>query len=397
MSKGKVKLFGLSLAAALMFSVTSSSLYAAPAPVEPKEGLFFATTEEISKSVAQSNIALEKPSSNLPNLNDYSSFAYDVKEVENNPELRSFLQKALQDGKKVYLYGGLTPGKYEELLNQPLEFKVSNEAEGEVRSLVINDGQQNEGKLKSGLKETTEQEIVGYTLEDQDNKLFMLNYQNMDENGNEIPTDASIILKQIVNHEKRSNQITPFATIVKSNAADIRTVGGLYGVDNAEMVTQWFLYKENNESDPKFDYFAVKDIIRINKLGGSTNSKKLTVTHDVLYSKDDLYSASPKTSSSGPYTVSFAYPWGLEWSFTYDGNPNIALTENTSTDTAKWVITPGFLKNLQGSDKFELGSSWKANQTYTYTGVQITHATEWHSAVQKMFDLSNTFNVGYNW
>ncbi|PJN63558.1 hypothetical protein PAEAM_10270 [Paenibacillus sp. GM1FR] len=113
-----------------MFSVTSSSLYAAPVSVEPKEGLFFATTEEISKNVAQSNIVLEKPSSDLHDLNDYSFFPYDVKEVAINPELRSFLQKALQGGKKVYLYGGLTSGKYEELLNQPLEFKVSNEAEG---------------------------------------------------------------------------------------------------------------------------------------------------------------------------------------------------------------------------------------------------------------------------
>ncbi|WP_336758958.1 hypothetical protein [Paenibacillus sp. USHLN196] len=111
--------------------------------------------------------------------------------MENNPELRSFLQKALQGGKKVYLYGGLTPGKYEELLNQPLEFKVENEAEGEVRSLFIDDVQQNEGQLNGGLKETTEQDIVGYTLEDKNNKLLMLNYQNMDEKGNEIPTDAS--------------------------------------------------------------------------------------------------------------------------------------------------------------------------------------------------------------
>lgn len=393
MLKSKVKLFGLSLAASLMFSVTSSSLYAAP--VEPKEGLFFATTEEISKNVTRSDITLEKPSSDLPNLNNYSSFAYDVKEVENNPKLKAYLQRALLKGKKVYLYGGLTPGKYEELLNRPLEFKVKDEAEGAVRSLLISDVPQ--GEVKSGLKETTEQTIVGYTMKDDDNKLFMLNYQNMDQDGNEIPTDSSIILDQIVKHEERANQITPSATVIKSNSTDIRTVGGLYGVDNAEMITQWFLYKEYDESDPKFDYFAIKDIIRINKLGGSTNSKKLTVTHDILYSKDDLYGASPKSSSSGPYTVSFAYPWGLEWSFNYDGNPNISLTENTNTDIAKWVITPGFLKNLQGSDSFELGSSWKANSAYTYTGVQVSHVTEWHSAVQHMFDLSNTFNVGYNW
>ncbi|MEK4074821.1 hypothetical protein ABEW61_16050 [Paenibacillus amylolyticus] len=89
----------------------------------------------------------------------------------------------------------------------------------------------------------------------------------MNENGNEIPTDASIILNQIVNHEERANQITPSATIIKSNTTDIRTVVGLYGQYSGEMVTQWFLYKENNESDPKFDYFAIKDIIRINKLG----------------------------------------------------------------------------------------------------------------------------------
>lgn len=197
---------------------------------------------------------------------------------------------------------------------------------------------------------------MGYNLEDKNYKLLLLNYQNMNENGNEIPTDASIILNQILNHEERANQIIPSATIIKSNATDIRTVVGLYGQYSGEMVTQWFLYKENNESDPKFDYFAIKDIIRINKLGGSTNSKKLTVTHDVIYAKDDLY--------------------------------------NTSADTAKWIITPGFLKNLQGSDRLELGSSWKANPAYTYTGVQVSHVSEWHSAIEHMFDLSNTFNVG---
>ncbi|WFA83066.1 hypothetical protein [Paenibacillus amylolyticus] len=49
----------------------------------------------------------------------------------------------------------------------------------------------------------------------------------MNENGNQIPTDASINLNQIVNHEERANQITPSATIIKSNATDIRTVVGL--------------------------------------------------------------------------------------------------------------------------------------------------------------------------
>ncbi|KZS46982.1 hypothetical protein AWU65_14140 [Paenibacillus glucanolyticus] len=393
MSKSKIKLFGLSLAATLMFTVTSSSLYADPGA--QNEGLFFATSEEVNKNVAQSNIVIEKPSSDLPNLNDYSSFAYDVKEVESNPELRSFLQKALQSGEKVYLYGGLTPGKYEELLNQPLEFKVRNAVEGEVRSLFIKDVDQlHEGKQ---LKETTEQEIVGYSLQDTDGRMFMLNYKNMDENGNEIPTDASIILSQIVKHEERTNQITPASTVIDSNDYDIRTVGGLYGVDNAEMITQWFLYKEKNESDTKFDYFAIKDIIRINKIGGSTNSKKLTVTHDVIYTKDDFYGASPGDKNNGPYQISFAYPWSLQWSFTYDGNPNIDLTENVNTDTANWVITPDYLQNLQGTDKFELGTSWKANSTYKYTGVQVSHVSEWHSAVQHMFDLSNTFNIGYNW
>ncbi|WP_458122699.1 hypothetical protein [Paenibacillus sp. Z3-2] len=204
-------------------------MYATPAVQQ--EGLFFATAEEVNQTIARSIILIEKPSSDLPNLYDYSSFAYDVKEVESNPELRAFLQKALQSGKKVYLYGGLTPGKYEELLNQPLEFTVTNTEEGEVRSLFINDvDQQNEGKLK----ETTEQEIIGYTLEDKNYKMLMLNYKNMDENGNEIPTDASIILNQITNHEERANQITPMSTIVKSNTADIRTVGGLYGVDSTE-------------------------------------------------------------------------------------------------------------------------------------------------------------------
>ncbi|MEO2260974.1 hypothetical protein ABGV43_29130 [Paenibacillus amylolyticus] len=72
-------------------------------------------------------------------------------------------------------------------------------------------------------------------------------------------------------------------------------------------------------------------------------------------------------------------------------------TTEESTDTAKWVITPDWLPNLQSTDNFQLGTSWKAASAYPYTGLQISHVTEWHSAVEHMFDLSNTFNVGYNW
>lgn len=177
----------------------------------------------------------------------------------------------------------------------------------------------------------------------------------------------------------------------------IRTVGGLYGVDSAEMITQWTLFKEKNETDSNYDYFTLQDVIRINKLGGSTNAIKLRVSHNLIYTKDDLSDASPGDTNSGPYSVTFGYPWTVSWSFTYDGNPNISLTENLNDDTSRWVITPDFLQNLQSSDKFKLGTSWKAMSAYKYTGIKVSHAVEWHSPVQHMFDLTNTFKVGYSW
>lgn len=309
--------------------------------------------------------------------------------------LELFLKTALHNGKKVYLYGGLTPGKYEELPSQPLEVKVRSADEGAVRSVFIKDiDQQNGGK---SLDETTIQEVIGYTLEDSDLNVFMLNYKNMDENGNEIPVDSSIMLREIVEHEQRINEPSSAAVIVKSNSGDIRTVGGLYGQKSAEMITQWMLYKENSESDPDYDYFALQDIIRINKISGSTDAKKLKVTHDLIYSKDDLYAAAPGNSSSGPYTVTFGYPWTLTWSFTYDGNPSISLSEDWSNDKATWEITPSWLKSLQSSDRFQLGSSWKAKVNNKNTGVKVSHLTEWHSLVQHMFDLDNSFSITYSW
>jgi len=87
----------------------------------------------------------------------------------------------------------------------------------------------------------------------------------------------------------------------------------------------------------------------------------------------------------------------LTWSFTYDGNPSISLSEDWSNDKATWEITPSWLKSLQSSDRFQLGSSWKAKVNNKNTGVKVSHLTEWHSLVQHMFDLNNSFSITYSW
>lgn len=394
----KIKLLSTILATTLFSSIAGSSLYAADL-TRQNDSLFFSTYDEINvKSFANKEVSIVNFNNELPDLQKYDSFAYNVKDVESNKDLRLFLQKALLSGKKVYLYGGLTPDQYSELLNQPLELTVKDTNTGEERNVTIRNLGYNEGgkiNEEHGDKATTVQEVIGYTLEDSSNKAFMLNYINMDENGKEIPTDSTIILNQILKHEERQADFTTSsATIIKSSNGDIRTVGGLYGQDNAEMLSQWMLYKESNESDNNYDYYALKDIIQINKLGGSTNAKRLYVEHYLAYANDDLYSAAPESTSSGPYTVEFGYPWTLSWSFTYSGNPNVTLNENWNTDTATWNIEADYLQNLQSSNRFQLGTSWKAADPDGLTGVVVSHLTEWHSAVSHMFDLENSFYVG---
>lgn len=42
--------------------------------------------------------------------------------------------------------------------------------------------------------------------------------------------------------------------------------------------------------------------------------------------------------------------------------------------------------------------SLAASLMFTVTSSSLyAHVSEWHSAVQHMLDLDNTFNVGYNW
>lgn len=91
MLKGKLRLFGLCLATSLFFSMSSTSLYATK---EQKGGLFFATGEEISQNAIIPNIIIENHISQLPDLTDYSSLAYNVKDVELNEELRTFFENS---------------------------------------------------------------------------------------------------------------------------------------------------------------------------------------------------------------------------------------------------------------------------------------------------------------
>ncbi|OAB42309.1 hypothetical protein [Paenibacillus glacialis] len=395
MFNGLKKLFTITFSMSLLLSLANPTINAA---AHNNDQLFFSTQEEIKDQKLlsnNSNVRVTKFNSTLPDINDYSSFAYDVKDVEADQQLKFFLQEALEKGKKVYLYGGVTPSQYEELLHQSIKIKISDGI-AEEKTVTINDLKEADGKsIKQEFSDSDSvQDVIGYTTQETPLNALLLKYSNRDDTGAKIPNTSSIILDQILKHEvqARNSTISPRgSTVVKSSTGDIRVVFGLYGIDKAEMVSQWMLYK-GTDSDSVYDYFTLKDLVQLKKIDSSFKGKNLIVSHTLAYSSDELYDAQPKSTSSGPYTVTFEYPFSIGWSFTIPNNPNITLDENWNVDKASWAIDGS---DITAENKYQLGTSWKS--TGTIAGINVYHFAELKSGINVWIDDSQQFSISYDY
>ena len=319
-----VRVFVFILTAALLLSPYSLSF---ANENDDSTRLYFAASDKIKKDTmlqsnsnslvdakkyldeGELNVTLAEDSNTIPDLNSYSSFAYDYRDVKNNKDIQTFLKEALLSDKKVYLYGGLTIKEFSQLLDVEYDIIVVDEFGNRKK---INLSGSNKEKQSTTNPTTNNdkylQSVIGYSIDTQSSpyQAFVTRINNYDEKGNtpltQIPAWRS--LQEILRHESRnleansskdergivtSNTANASTVIVSSSSGDIRATADYLFSTRGEMITQWILSKvpSSGETDVNYDYFVLKDLVQVRKIDSGYSAKSVTVDHALMFGSDE--------------------------------------------------------------------------------------------------------------
>lgn len=338
-------------------------------------------------------------------LSEYNSIAYNYKDVEKNKKLQKALQEELQNGKKVYLFGGLTIKEYCDLLGIDKLYTQTKIESGDSQesielSFFNKEDEKKEKKKKDGTdknKDSEKHEIIGYTLdEDTPYKVFISDINSYDDEG-KIEIEDEIYLSEILQHEnkiieKSDSEISTRSSRIVDSEYDIIASAYYITKKAGQINSQWKLYKVTDEDDTKYDYFYVKDTSTIETYEWLWDAEEFTIRHDLVFDSDELDDAEPNDTSSNPYKVSLGYPYSIGFEYEIDTEPDMDLTLNKSNDYAKWKVTGS---QLESSDDYEFVTAWAS--TGTYTKLDISHKVNFYAGIDVETDADQSISISYNY
>lgn len=313
-------------------------------------------------------------------LDDSTDIAANIKDVKNDKQLQQYLQQSIQNGKKVFIYGGLSSKEYKKFLKLD-ELKVkdkNNKGHFEFGATLEEDTEK--GPLKEEAVDYSEQtSIIGYTLDENDtNQYLELNVTSYDENGEVRETSESAYLQEILSYESelidetqpQEESDTQFSFLEKTSAnAANREVQDKYGFrtsvyDSRDSLigrvdTDYRLLKESSDSSSTYDYFTLRPITQITHYNGAL-SKKLYENIDITYSDDQLKNWSPKgDTDSVSYNVSMSYPFAISFGVSWNDGTKVDDQSSLGYDYARWVVTDASLNG----ETFEGAAGWASTGT----------------------------------
>jgi hypothetical protein len=313
-----------------------------------------------------------------------TDIAYSVNEVKKSPELQKALHDALIDGKKVYLYGGLTFDEYRQLLNiDEITIDASKENSKPMKVHFGNEkqkGPKKENPHSLAWKDEDVHDIIGYTIKDVPQKLFVSDINVSSKNGTLPPTTKhyiqEILNSLVITVESTAEEepgITSFNFLRKNAAkADSKIVksNGTFSASAyynslllGRIYTDWYLKQSYDESDGTYDYFTVEDYTQIQGYNGGY-PYYLKVDHDIPYDSDHIYDWDPDDDSDNPYNISIGFPWSISFSFNLGGEPTVNEIGSLNYDYGRWEIKNGIGGSLKNGDRFKPATSWKSYGTY---------------------------------
>ncbi|WP_064093161.1 hypothetical protein [Rossellomorea aquimaris] len=362
--------------------------------------------EGIKHKVEKSKLNFEKldDKNNFKKMSSATALAFDINEVRNDSKLINVLKTELQNGKRIYLFGGLTLKEYSELLDVELKVTLQgNQVSKEINLTAdITDEKATDDTKKT---DDTKHDIVGYTLKDEPVALYTNSISKYNEDESLITNTEQDYLESILKKESvmidEKTELNQFGFIKKNTASaaqvkrasryDLtRTVKNI-STTVGEYTTQWFLYQELSETDYTYDDFAIQDETYVDAYNGY-RAIKMTIKHSFPYSPDEWRKSRPLSDSDGSYSYTLGYPWGISGSFTISAEPNISRTYGTAEDWINWTVTD---YNLESSNEYIMTTAW--GSTGTLAAIDVNKAVTFKSGIDHTLTGSQYFTPRYDY
>lgn len=294
---------------------------------------------------------------NYAALRAYAAFAVPIDVARADRKLCSILQAAYHRANAlVYLYGELTIS----------DFKQALKLEQFGAYVNIHD--------QTGI--TADQVFTSFGEEQENTAVENIISSSGDLSGNYLIADVAVdefnsltmASLAIILDDFCASAIQAMAVIVKSGY----NFRSYYNADNY-INMDYLLYKDNDETDPDYDYFAVKTNL-CTENGYAYNTQSIDVKHALPFTSDEMIDYGPgDINYAGTVSVGLDLggTFGLSYSFTVNGTPNFNATYSAASDYCTWEIYRPFLGGYLQNNIFSPGSSWASTGTYAGTNVDF--------------------------
>ena len=310
----------------------------------------------VSEYAGQYDI-IENKAVNYAALKSYTAYAVPINLAKSDRRIADILQAAYaKSNALVYLYGDLTISDFKQAmkLDQFGAYVNIHDQTGITTDKVFTSfGEEQENSAVENIISSSGDQSGHYLIAD----------VAADENNTQVMTSIAVILDDFC-----GQAIQTMAIIVKSGY----NFRSYYNTDNY-INMDYLLYKDNDETDPDYDYFAVKTNL-CTENGYGYNTQSIDVKHALPFTSDEMIDYGPGDINYAG-TVSVGLDLGgtfdLSYSFTVSGTPNINATYSAANDYCTWEIYRPFLGGYLQNNIFSPGSSWASTGTYAGTNVDF--------------------------
>ncbi|WP_299094231.1 hypothetical protein [uncultured Metabacillus sp.] len=355
------------------------------------------------------------------NLQEYTDVAFDVKLVRKDLELQKHLHNLLQNGKKVYLYGGLTFEEYKQLLNIEEMTAEASDPTSKSKKMIIAEfgsdkkekGSKKEHKNSSIEEDEEIREVIGYTLDPNDaNKVFVSDITVNTKLGKATPSEEHFLhevldgvyittKKEKEQSESKETKVSGIFSKNSAYAGNITRKSSPYTYSSSaysgsmlvgRVYTDWYLLQNTDESEYAWDYFVVKDRKQTYSYNGARTTY-LYVDHDIPCDCDEIEDWSPWDDSGGAsYGISIGWPWNISVSYGMASNPKIDQQGSTAYDYGRWVVTDA---DIGDGEIFYPHTGWKSSGTMAT--MDIRHKATFYANEYVGGGLNQHIDVSYDY
>lgn len=141
------------------------------------------------------------------------------------------------------------------------------------------------------------------------------------------------------------------------------------------MNMDYLLYRNTNESDPTYDYFAI--LTNVSASTDQANScSEILIEHKPAYTSDEIIDYQPVDTYKAN-TINASLDFGLDVggsigvSYTTQSGPDIDATYSTVSDYASWQTKRRLLGPMLEDNLYKYGSSWASAGTLAGNNIKF--------------------------